>query len=225
MKRLPRSALITGLVILLPLSLLSAFTLVAYWSAQARILPTAADAPETPVALVFGASVLPDKRPSGVLRDRIRTAVALLKQGRVRKLLLSGDNREANYNEVAAMRRTAIELGASPEMLVLDFAGRRTYDSCLRAREIFGVRSLIAVTQRFHLSRAIYLCTRLGIDTVGVAADGPGYEAPLRLILREIGAWVLAFIDIHIDEPHTVLGPPIPIDTPSSQPAASAAEP
>jgi len=208
---------LAGLLLLLGL-LLSAFTLIAFEGARSQIVGSIAEVPETPVALVLGASVQADKRPSGVLQDRIRTAVDLLKAGRVKKLLLSGDNREAHYNEVAAMRRAALTLGAAPDALVLDFAGRRTYDSCLRAREIFGVRSVVVVTQRFHLSRAIYLCTKLGIDTIGVAADGPNYEAPLRLVLREIGAWILAFIDIHVDEPQTVLGPPLPIDMPSSEP-------
>jgi SanA protein len=208
---------LTALVLLVGSSIV-VFTLIAYRSADSQIVDTVELVPETPVALVLGASVQPDKKPSGVLRDRIRTAVALLEQKRVSKLLLSGDNRETHYNEVAAMRRTAIEMGAPPEALVLDFAGRRTYDSCLRAREVFGLYSIVVVTQSFHLARAIYLCTKLGIDTIGVPADGPGYSTPWRLMLREIAAWILVFIDVNIDEPRTVLGPPIPIEGASSLP-------
>ncbi len=109
------------------------------------------------------------------LYDRVATAVDLYQRGLVNKLLLTGDNRFVNYNEPEAMRRTAVKLGVPDEDLVLDYAGRRTYDSCYRAREIFGVNRAILVTQAFHLDRALYLCDAFGIDSVGVVADRRNY--------------------------------------------------
>lgn len=180
---------------------LFAVTFSAYRRVQSLLAPSVEALRTAPVGLVLGASVQRNKRPSAVLHDRIVRGVELLKAGKVSKLLLSGDNRETHYNEVAAMKKTAIELGADPALLVLDPSGHRTYDSCFRAREVFHISSLVVVTQRFHVSRAVYLCSMLGLDTQGIAADSPTYSAPLRLILREMGAWILALIDIHVDEP------------------------
>ena len=200
------------LLVVLALALTSALVAVAYFSVQDRLFSQVAEVPEMPVGLVLGASVRPNKQPSPVLQDRIDVAVLLLRAGRVQKLLLSGDNRESHYNEVAAMQRSAIAIGANPQELVLDNAGWRTYDSCYRAREIYGVKSLVVITQRFHLSRAVYICKKLGLDVYGLAADSPSYSAPFKLQLRELGAWVLALIDVRLEEPSPVLGPKEPIE-------------
>jgi SanA protein len=143
---------------------------------QSRIYRTAADAPEAPVAIVFGAGLYRDGTPMPVLADRVATAVDLYKAGKVRKLLLTGDNRFPEYNEPEAMRRYAISLGVPEADLVSDYAGRRTYDSCYRARYIFQVKKAILVSQEFHLPRAVYLCDQLGIDSTGVAADRRAYR-------------------------------------------------
>jgi len=79
---------------------------------------------------------------------------------------MSGDNRFVEYNEPEAMRQVALSLGVPDQDIVLDYAGRRTYDSCYRAKEIFGVREAILVTQKFHLARALFLCNALGLDGV-----------------------------------------------------------
>ena len=216
-----RSLLVGILLICVLVCLLtSALVAVAYFSVQERIMSSIADVPETPVGLVLGASVRPNKKPSGVLQDRIDAGVALLRAGRVHKLLLSGDNRESHYNEVAAMQRESIAQGAAPDKLVLDNAGYRTYDSCFRARDVYDVKAIVIITQRFHLSRALYICKKLGLDAWGVAADGPGYAPPLKLQLREVAAWVLALIDVRLGETSEVLGPKEPIaDQASSKPA------
>ncbi len=107
--------------------------------------------PARDVAIVYGAEVKRDGTPSVVLRDRVETAVALYKAGRVKKLLMSGDNRFVDYNEPEAMRQYALSLGMPDSDIVLDYAGRRTYDTCYRAKEIFGINSAILVTQGFHL--------------------------------------------------------------------------
>ena len=96
------------------------------------------------------------------------TAAQLYFSGKVEKLLMSGDNRFVDYNEPEAMRQYARSLGVPEEAIVLDYAGRRTYDTCYRARDIFGVQSAILVTQNFHLPRALFTCNALGIRATGV---------------------------------------------------------
>jgi len=169
--------------------------------------------PVNRVAIVFGAEVKKDGTPSAVLRDRVKTAVELYKNGKVEKLLMSGDNRFVDYNEPESMRQYAVSLGVPNEAIVLDYAGRRTYDTCYRAKEIFGVNSAILVTQGFHLPRAIFLCNSFGVDAVGVKADNYYYLKRLRLIwnIRETLATAQAMWDVYVEHPMPVMGAPEPI--------------
>ena len=171
------------------------------------------NAPAKRVAIVFGAEVKRDGTPSTVLRDRVETAVALYKSGKVEKLLMSGDNRFVNYNEPESMRQYALKLGVLDSDIVLDYAGRRTYDTCYRAKEIFGVNSSILVTQGFHLPRALFLCNAFGINAVGVNADNYYYLKRLRLFwnTRELLASVQSVLDVYLLKPLPVLGKPEPI--------------
>ncbi|MCS7010719.1 MAG: YdcF family protein [Anaerolineales bacterium] len=172
-----------------------------------------AEAPIRRVAIVFGAGLRRDGSPSPILQDRVATAAELYFAGKVEKLLLSGDNRFVNYNEPEAMRRYAISLGVPNEDLVLDYAGRRTYDTCYRAAAIFGVKQAILVTQAFHLPRAIYLCNHLGVDGVGVEADRRVYRRSSMTYwtIRELLATVNALWEVHVTRPLPVLGKPEPI--------------
>ena len=129
--------------------------------ARPHIYP-ASQAPARRVAIVFGAGLQWDGTPSPVLRDRITTASDLYFNGKVEKILMSGDNRFVDYNEPGAMLNYALDLGVPREDIVLDFAGRRTYDTCYRARAIFGVTDAVLVTQAFHLPRAVFTCNSLG---------------------------------------------------------------
>ena len=172
--------------------------------------------PERPVAIVFGAQVFPSGRPSAMLADRIRMGAELYAAGKVRALLLTGDNGEADYNEPEAMRRYAVEIGVPYDAIVLDYAGFRTYDSCYRARDIFQVDSAILVTQDFHLDRALLICNQLGIDSVGVAADvlrpnGYSSRSMLSSVLREFPATALSVFDLLRGEKPYYLGDPLPI--------------
>src|SRR5258706_1690913 len=115
------------------------------------------------VAIIFGAGLLRDGGPTAVLQDRIRRAANLYFAGKVEKLLMSGDNRFVDYNEPESMRQYALSLGVPDEAIVRDYAGRSTYDTCYRAKAIFGVSAAILVTQKFHLPRAIFLCNMLGV--------------------------------------------------------------
>lgn len=177
---------------------------------------SAADVPTERVALVLGARVYANGRLSGMLRDRVETAVALYHAGKVQKLLMSGDNGSVEYNEPDAMMAHAIALGVPAEDVQPDYAGRRTYDSCYRAHAIFQVESLVIVTQAFHLPRALFLCSQLGIPAVGVAADQSTYD-PRSLAwseTREVAATFFALLDVVRRAPPAVLGDPIPLSAP-----------
>ncbi len=169
--------------------------------------------PAERVAIVFGAGLLRDGSAGPVLRDRVDTAVKLYQTGKVEKLLMSGDNRFVEYNEPEAMRQYALQSGVPDADIVLDYAGRRTYDTCYRAKEIFQVESAILVTQQFHMSRALYLCNSFGVDSVGVEADNRYFRKISRLYwnARELFAITQAIWDVRYTHPLPVLGEPEPI--------------
>jgi SanA protein len=177
-----------------------------------RMYDQPTEAMSRPVAIVFGAGYWPSGRLSDALADRMETAIELYRHGKVNKLLLTGDNRFEDYNEPAAMARYAQARGVPREDLVLDYAGRRTYDSCYRARVIFGVEQAVLVTQRFHLPRALFTCERLGLDAVGLAADRHPYRRILWYQLRELFALGRAWLDVSLLKPEPVLGDPIWVD-------------
>lgn len=166
------------------------------------------EAPQEKVAVIFGAGLLHNGTPSPVLRDRVETGVSLYQEGKVEKLLMSGDNRFEDYNEPGAMLEYAVKLGIPEEDILLDFAGRSTYDTCFRARFIFGIEDALLVTQRYHLPRAITICEQLGISAEGVAAENKDYRKSSLLYwnLRELPATTAAFWDLWIEKPLPVLG-------------------
>lgn len=171
------------------------------------------NAPSERLAIVFGAGLRRDGTPTAILRDRVETAADLYFRGKVEKILMSGDNRFEYYNEPGAMRQYALSLGVPDTAIAMDFAGRRTYDTCYRARAIFGVSEAILVTQRFHLPRALFLCNALGIDAYGVEANNNRYRKISLMIwnFREQIATIGAFFDIYVSNPLPVLGVPEPL--------------
>jgi vancomycin permeability regulator SanA len=170
----------------------------------------AAAVPNRPVALVFGAGLLPDGSPSPMLADRVDAAVALFREGKVGRLLFSGDNSRPEYNEVGSMFDYAVKHGVPKKDITLDYAGFDTYDSCYRAHAIFGVTSAVLVTQRYHLARAVYDCTKLGIDAVGLGTpDWGSYGADLmsEYEMRETVADVKSLWDVNVSHRSaTVMG-------------------
>lgn len=170
------------------------------------------DVPARRVAIVFGAGLTRSGEATPVLKDRVETGARLYFAGKVEKLLMSGDNRFVEYNEPEAMRQVALSLGVPDVDIVLDYAGRRTYDSCYRAKEIFGVKEAILITQKFHLARALFLCNALGLDGAGVEANNRVYLKRTLFFwnLRELPATLTAFADI-LTRPLPVLGTPEPI--------------
>lgn len=211
LKFLWRVILFAGAVGLLGLLLPRLITTLYAWNK----IYTADSAPSERVAIIFGAGLRYDGTPTAVLRDRVETGAALYFSGKVEKLLMSGDNRVVEYNEPESMRQYAISLGVPNEAIVLDYAGRRTYDTCYRAKAIFGVQNTILVTQKFHLARALFLCNSLGVKAVGVEANNLTYRKSSLLIwnIREQLATFTAFMDVYVDKPLPVLGQAEPIFT------------
>lgn len=176
---------------------------------------TPEDAPARPVAIVFGARVYANGRLSAMLADRVATAVDLYRAGKVKVLLMTGDNSTLDYDEPTAMKRAAVLMGVQESAVVVDYAGRRTYDSCYRARSIFQVSDAILVTQNFHLDRALMLCGALGISAVGVGADyqrpwGYSWSSLSYSQVREIPAVFVGMLDLVL-RPTPILGEPLPI--------------
>jgi vancomycin permeability regulator SanA len=129
------------------------------------------EVPPAPVGLVLGAQVYPDGTPSPFLAARLDLAKQLFDADKVQVLLVSGDNMAPEYNEPDAMRDYLIDAGVPADKVVADYAGFDTYDSCARAKRIFGVSKLIMVTQTYHLPRAVATCRALGVDAAGVGDD------------------------------------------------------
>jgi vancomycin permeability regulator SanA len=131
--------------------------------------------PSRPVAVVLGAGVVGNE-PTPTLASRLDGAIELYRAGTVRHLLMSGDNSRPEYDEVTAMREYALRHGVPGSAITRDYAGFDTYDTCFRAREIFGVTAAVMVTQDFHVARAVYTCRALGIDAVGFAIPDWGFR-------------------------------------------------
>ncbi|MFF7297835.1 ElyC/SanA/YdcF family protein [Streptomyces sp. NPDC008265] len=130
-------------------------------------LRTTADAPAADVAVVFGAGLWRG-RPTPYLADRLDAAAELYRAGKVRVVLVTGDNSRVEYDEPDAMRRYLTEHGVPDARIVSDYAGFDTWDSCVRAKEVFGVERAVLVTQGFHIRRAVALCQAAGLDSYGV---------------------------------------------------------
>ncbi len=179
----------------------------------ARYTYEAAAVPPRRVALVYGAGIYRDGRLGRMLADRVAVGAELIDLGRAERLLMSGDNRIVEHDEPGRMRDHALSLGVPAIAIQPDYGGRRTYDSCYRARHIFGLDGVILVTQSFHLPRALLLCRGLGLDAVGVSADRQRYDswALAWAGSREVLATSLALVDLALGRPAPVMGRPIAI--------------
>jgi vancomycin permeability regulator SanA len=180
--------------------------LVLGWRYSRQIHLTDA-APTAPAAIVFGAGLTRDGRPTTILADRVRTAVALFDMGKVDTILMSGSAQTPGYNEPEAMRRLAISLGVPSEALLVDPGGTRTYATCLRAKQVFGIDRALLVSQTFHLPRALATCAGLGLHADGVAADLRTYRARALNYwrIREVPATWVALWEAYIARPKAPL--------------------
>lgn len=208
--------LLFGLVLLFAAGIGAVFGVNAYVQAsvQDRILTEeqAAELEEIDCVLVLGCGLEADGSPSPMLHDRLQQGVALYQKEAAPKLLVSGDHGREEYDEVNAMKRFAEEQGVPSEDVFMDHAGFSTYESVYRARDIFQVRRMVIVTQEYHLSRALYIAKRLGIEAWGVPADPRTYSGQTARDLREILARDKDFLTCIPKPKPTYLGKAIPVN-------------
>lgn len=162
--------------------------------------------------LVLGAGVKSDKTPSLMLGERLDSGISLYQSGASSKLLMSGDHRQDNYNEVQVMKDYAIDAGVPSSDIFMDHAGVSTYDSVYRTKEIFQAKKVIIVSQEYHLYRALYLAKSLGIEAYGVAADTQRYKGQAWRDFREVLARDKDFFTAIIKPKPEVLGNTIPVN-------------
>jgi len=168
--------------------------------------------PKAQAALVLGAQVYPDGRPSAMLLDRVRAAEELYRAGRVQKLLLSGDHSRIDYDEVGTMRELLLRDGIPARDVFEDHAGFDTWDSAQRARRVFDVKSAVVVTQGFHMARALFDARRAGLEVTGFSADRRHYGRVMaKLQVREAVARVKTLGDAVTGADPKFLGAQIPI--------------
>lgn len=183
---------VSGFVVLVYTNLLPAR------AAEGLLFDDAGKVPHRRVGLIFGCDNKIEGRENLYFRYRIDAAVRLWRAGKVDCLIVSGDNRSKFYNEPEAMRQALVSLGVPDDRIVADFAGLRTLDSVVRAKEIFGASELTFVSQRFQNERAIYIARANGIEACGLnATDVPG-SGGLKTKLREIGARVKMWLDVNV---------------------------
>ncbi len=174
--------------------------------ASRRHVVTPEAAPAVPWAIVFGAGLAPGGEPSPILAERLETALLLWRNGRVERLLLTG-NADPYHDEIRSMRRYLTKGGVPERAISVDLEGVSTFDSCWRARGVFGVQRAVLVTQAFHLPRAVFLARAAGIDAVGVRAGGGRWRA--LYVWRELLARPLAVVDAWVHP-----RPPLPAASP-----------
>src|SRR5215472_4452951 len=186
-----------------------AVTLLA-WLAERQLHRTAAAlsfadvarVPAADVALVLGtAPIGPEGGPNRYFEYRLDAAAALWKAGKVKFLLVSGDSRQPDYDEPSAMRAGLIKRGVPAEVIYRDFAGLRTWDSVVRAQSVLGQKRLVIVSQRFHLSRALFLARETGIDACGFEARDVASPYSIFTTLRRYPSALRAYWDVWFDTP------------------------
>ncbi|MGE5425692.1 MAG: vancomycin high temperature exclusion protein [Bacillota bacterium] len=164
-----------------------------------------------PAALVLGAGVKGNEEVSPVFADRLDTAKDLYKKGLVKKILVSGDHGQEYYDEVTAAKDRLVAQGVPEQDIFLDHAGFDTFDSIYRSKEVFGVDSMLLVTQDFHLRRSLFIANRLGLDAWGCRADKRYYLNSKYMEHREWFATVKAWLDVNLGSRPKYLGDPIDI--------------
>ncbi len=184
-------------VVLVGAGLVLYANLTAIWASKGRLFDDVNELPEVKVGLVFGTDPRHQGRENRYFRYRIDAAVEVWNAGKVETLIVSGDNREKDYNEPQKMKEALIEEGVPADRIVCDYAGLRTLDSVVRAKEIFGVTKVLVISQRFQNERAIYLAKANGMDAYGYNAQDVELQAGMKTKMREVGARVKMWLDVN----------------------------
>jgi vancomycin permeability regulator SanA len=200
-RRLVQAVMAACVLALLPATWLYAST--------GGLLRTTADAPRTEVAVVFGAGLW-DGEPSPYLAHRLDAAATLYREGRVEVVLVTGDNSREDYDEPDAMRAYLTRHGVPDGRIVSDYAGFDTWDSCVRAKKVFGVDEAVLISQDFHIRRALALCRAAGVTSYGVGVDDKHDVTWYYGGAREILAAGKAALDAVFEPDPRFLGPKEP---------------
>jgi SanA protein len=186
-------------LILLGIAFVAYANITAVWASRGRIFSEAKDVPKTKVGLIFGTSEWVKGGGENLyFRYRIDAAVEVWNAGKLETLIVSGDNRELNYNEPQKMRQALIRRGIPGDRIVFDFAGLRTLDSVIRAKEIFGAEPVLFISQRFQNERAIYIANANGIQAYGFNAQDVNTQGGIKTKLREVAARVKMWFDVNL---------------------------
>lgn len=213
MKTLLKIACVLLAIVLLGAAAIAAINGIVIGSASEKILSMedAAKLTDIDCILVLGCLVKDDGVPSDMLGDRLKIGVELYHLGTAPKLLMSGDHGRKDYDEVDAMKQFAVDSGIDTEHIFMDHAGFSTYESMYRAKEVFGAKKIIIVTQQYHLYRAVYIANRLGLEAYGVSSDLHVYWGQFSRDVREVLARVKDFGTTIFKPEPTYLGETIPI--------------
>jgi SanA protein len=206
----------TALFFVIFLAIYIFINLIIFIQAKDYLYSNADLIPGSYTALVPGASVYSSGRPSAILADRLDKAIELFEHNKIKRFLLSGDHAKPHYDEVNNMKAYLVEHGIPDSIIFTDHAGFDTYNSMVRAKDIFGVDSLIVVTQEFHLRRAIYIARHKGLVVNGFRADKRRYSSLPYLVFRESFANIKAFVEVMFDAHPVFGGEKIPIKGPAS---------
>lgn len=212
------------LLLILSLTLLSCFAFVLF--ANLRILNAHNDRLHTDVSqiparetgLVLGASrVLSDGRPNLHFKNRMDATAALFRAGKIKRVIVSGDNGRRSYDEPSMMKESLVARGIPASAVICDYAGFRTLDSVVRAREVFGLKDCIIITQRYHNTRALEIAGATGLDALGFAAKDVVFRHSVRTEIREVVARTVAVLDLYVwHRQPRFSGPPEPLPPLSS---------
>ena len=174
--------------------------------AAGRVFTSVEEVPAREFGLLLGTTrLVRGKYRNDYFYKRIRAAADLYRAGKIRKIIVSGDNSRTDYNETGDMKQELVAEGVAPDDVLMDYAGFRTLDSVVRARNLYGASELTVISQEFHVERAVYLADRNGIDAIAFAAeDSIVQSARVRLAIRESLARVRAVLDAEIlhSKPH-----------------------
>lgn len=191
--------LLIELGVLFPLVLLFVTNQIINTSTQKHLYDTLDQLPENRVGLVLGTSPrIRDGRANPYFSNRMEAAADLYHNNKVEYLIVSGDNRTRYYNEPEYMRQALIELGVPSSSIFPDHAGIRTYESVMRAREVFGQTDITIISQRFHNQRAVYIARQKGINAVAFNAEDVHQEMNDRTRIREWFAKSKVFWDLFL---------------------------
>jgi SanA protein len=203
-----KRVLLTGLgFFLLGIALLAYAYYSASWASRGKLFDDVSKLPAAKVGLVFGTSDRYKGRENKYFRYRIDAAVEVWNSGKVETLIVSGDNREEDYNEPKKMKVALVKEGVPEDRIVCDYAGLRTLDSVVRAKRIFGANKIIVISQQFQNERAIYLAQANEMEAYGFNAQDVDFKAGFKTQFREIGARVKMWLDVnYLDTKPTHLG-------------------